>query len=168
MGYYDDIASGYEWLHREEQESKLAVILSNLPFALKPTLKLLDVGCGTGISLEPWLCKKKGIDPSAKLVSIAQAKGLDVVPGSSDKLPFKDLEFDIVTSITALHHVDDPEQVASEIARVCKSWLIVSYLRKADVHHRELVMRALSKHFVKEKVIEHDKDVIYFMKKKSL
>ncbi len=166
MGYYDDTAKGYEELHREEQESKLHLILENLPFKLDPHMKLLDVGCGTGISLEPWTCEKVGVDPSPKLLAIAKSKGLTVSKASAEDLPFPDLSFDIVISLTALHHVDYPDDAAAELARVCKKWLIVSYLKKADVMHREQVLSALQEHFKKEMIVEHDKDVIYFFKKR--
>ena len=166
MGYYDEISPGYEALHREEQASKLNVILTNLPFKLTRNLRLLDIGCGSGISLEPWTCEKVGIDPSAQLVELARGKGFEVLQGMADDLPFSDNEFDIVIAITSLHHVDYPDDVAAEINRVCKRWLIVSYLKKASVTHREQVLGALLKYFVKEKVVEHEQDVIYFLKKK--
>src|SRR3989344_4295808 len=42
--YYDDIASGYEELHREEQEKKLALVKKEL----KITEKKTKVGVGGG------------------------------------------------------------------------------------------------------------------------
>lgn len=165
MGYYDEIAGGYEELHRQEQEDKLKVILQELPFSLSPHMKLLDVGCGSGISMESWNCSKVGVDPSEELLKIALGKGLEVKQGHASKIPYEE-EFDIVTSITALHHVDYPDDAAKEIARVCKEWLIVSYLKRANIMHREAILDALSVYFKKTKVIEHDKDVIYFFEKR--
>jgi ubiquinone/menaquinone biosynthesis C-methylase UbiE len=166
MDYYDDVAEGYEELHRDEQESKLKTIREQLPFKIEPFMKLLDVGCGTGISLEPWQCEKVGVDPSAKLLEKAKAKGFKVFKASAETLPFRDQSFDVVISLTALHHVDYPDDVALELYRVCKQWLIISYLKKADVVHREHLLSALGQYFKKEKVVEHDKDIIYFMSRR--
>jgi ubiquinone/menaquinone biosynthesis C-methylase UbiE len=165
MGYYDSIAKGYEELHRQEQEDKLKIIQQELPFSVSPDMKLLDVGCGSGISMEPWNCGVFGVDPSTELLKIATEKGLHVKQGDASNIPY-DGPFDIVLSITALHHVDYPDDAAKEIARVCNSWLILSYLKKANIMHREAVLDALGEYFKKEKVIEQDKDVIYFFSKR--
>jgi cyclopropane fatty-acyl-phospholipid synthase-like methyltransferase len=66
QNYYDEIAQGYEELHREEQLKKIEIIKKILK--LKKTDKLLDVGCGTGLTTEPWDCKRYGIDPSKQLL----------------------------------------------------------------------------------------------------
>ena len=33
--------------------------------------RLLDVGCGTGLTTEPWPCKRYGVDPAPKLLERA-------------------------------------------------------------------------------------------------
>ena len=47
MTYYDEIASGYEELHSEEQLAKIGLIKDHFRVTVKD--KLLDVGCGTGV-----------------------------------------------------------------------------------------------------------------------
>ena len=47
MTYYDDISSGYEELHKEEQLKKVSSIKKHLK--VNSSDKLLDVGCGTGL-----------------------------------------------------------------------------------------------------------------------
>ena len=56
MGYYDAIASGYDELHGEEQSKKVSLIREKLTELGISFNSLLDVGCGTGISLEGWDC----------------------------------------------------------------------------------------------------------------
>ena len=72
MTYYDEISEGYEELHKEEQEKKIAIIKPLL--RLDPEDKLLDVGCGTGLTTEAWNCKRYGIDPAKKLLERARQK----------------------------------------------------------------------------------------------
>ena len=72
MNYYNNIAKGYEELHKEEQLKKLKAIKKYL--RINPEDKLLDVGCGTGLTTSCWNCKCYGIDPSKKLLEIAKKK----------------------------------------------------------------------------------------------
>ncbi|MBS3176955.1 methyltransferase domain-containing protein [Candidatus Woesearchaeota archaeon] len=76
MTYYDDIAEGYEELHKEEQEKKIAVIkkvMKELNWKIKENETVLDVACGTGLTTRPWPGKKTGLDPARKLLE--KAKG---------------------------------------------------------------------------------------------
>src|SRR3989344_7044057 len=103
MNYYDEIAQGYEELHKEEQEKKIEIVKKHL--RLKPNYKLLDVGCGTGLTTMPWNCKRYGIDPSAKLLE--RAKGKDEIEyklAFAEKIPYPDKYFDVVISITAIQN----------------------------------------------------------------
>jgi 18S rRNA (guanine1575-N7)-methyltransferase len=67
--------------------------------------KLLDAGCGTGISMQTAINKGfrvKGIDPVKEMIEIARGKGLDAVQGSMDKLLFGENSFDGIISISSL------------------------------------------------------------------
>jgi len=86
MNYYDAIASGYDELHGEEQRKKVDVIRKALDgFSFS---SVLDIGCGTGISMEGWACGVTGIDPSEKLIEKAKAKGFAVQVASAEEIPF--------------------------------------------------------------------------------
>ena len=96
-------------------------------------LSIMEVGCGEGLRLS-WLGKElgaqvHGIEPSAKAVAAAQARGVDAKRGTADSLPFEDASFDIVLFGFCLY-LCDPEdlfRVAAEADRVLKatSWLVV-------------------------------------------
>ncbi len=151
MTYYDDIASGYNELHKEEQLKKLKIIKENLE--INSSDKLLDVGCGTGFSLDYFDCDCQGIEPSK------MGKEDRIIKGKAENLPFKDNEFDIVISVTAIHNFDDIEQGLKEIKRVGKNKFAFSILKKAKSF--EKIKKLLYEMFNIKKEIEEDKDIIF-------
>ncbi|MDO8628773.1 MAG: class I SAM-dependent methyltransferase [Nanoarchaeota archaeon] len=124
--YYDEIAAGYDKLYEEEQLKKLQVISQYL----KPRGCLLDVGAGSGVASRFFAgqCQVIAVDPSFHLVK--QFAGLKVV-ARAEVLPFRSKTFDIVLSVTALHHADFKKSL-KEIKRVAKSdaQIIISFLKK--------------------------------------
>jgi SAM-dependent methyltransferase len=92
------------------------------------TLRLLDVGCGTGYSLA-WLRKRFeardafGVDVSPLAAEFWRERGLDTgAVASADRLPFVSGAFDLVTCfdvIYQLSHTDAANAVA-EMRRVLK------------------------------------------------
>tara|TARA_Y100000031_G_C7998126_1_gene282314 strand:- start:65 stop:538 length:474 start_codon:yes stop_codon:yes gene_type:complete len=155
MNYYDEISEGYDELHREEQEKKLEIIKKHLK--VRKTDRLLDVGCGSGLS-SGFDCQVIGIDPSFKLL---EKSFTNKVHGYGEYLPFKDDSFDIVVSITALQNFEDIELGLSEMKRVGMDRFVISFLRKSD--KREKIMGLVMKYFTVEKVIDEEKDVILFL-----
>ncbi len=147
MQYYDEIAKGYNELHKEEQLNKINIIKQHI----HPKGLLLDMGAGTGISTEPFEkeCLCIALDPSIEM--LRQYKGLKVV-AKAEFLPFKDKVFDAVISVTALHHADI-EQALKEIKRVSKdkAQIAVTILKKFKIK--------LPKEF---KRINEEKDIIYY------
>ena len=68
---YNTFAKGYNELYGEEQLRKLKIIKSLLN--LKSSDKLLDVGCGTGLS-RMLNCKITGIDSCEELIKKSKIK----------------------------------------------------------------------------------------------
>ncbi|WP_310589764.1 bifunctional 2-polyprenyl-6-hydroxyphenol methylase/3-demethylubiquinol 3-O-methyltransferase UbiG [Fibrisoma limi] len=90
---------------------------------------LLDVGCGGGILAEEFAelgMNVTGIDPSASAIATArrhaqqQGLSIDYYVGAGEKLPFADASFDYVSCCDVLEHVEDVNQVLSEISRVLR------------------------------------------------
>ena len=94
-------------------------------------LKVLDVGCGTGVFAE----KIRGAQPQARvwgmdLVSGMLTKGsarwkrnaeaVQPVQGDSERLPFADGSFDVVTCANSFHHYPNQGRAVAEMHRVLR------------------------------------------------
>lgn len=160
MTYYDSIADSYDRLHKEEQLKKLKVIKELLAGKITPETTLLDVGCGTGFSLDFFGCQATGVDPSIKLLKQATHK---VIEAKAERLPFPDKAFDIVISVTAIHNFDDIEKGIQEIKRVSGGWVVVTILKGSGKFSQ--IRGWLLENFKLEKEAEAAKDVILLLRK---
>ncbi|MBN1644793.1 methyltransferase domain-containing protein [Candidatus Woesearchaeota archaeon] len=154
MGYYDEIAKGYNELHGDEQLKKLRIIAEKLK--VKKTDKLLDVGCGTGLSAKVFDCDITGIDPSEELLKQCPFK---TVKACAESLPFLDNSFDIVIAVTSIHNFKDIEKGLKEIKRVGKHKFAFSVLKKSN--KLELIKEIMSTCFSIDCAMNSDADLIY-------
>ena len=125
MDYYDATAGGYNELHGEEQAEKLTIIKKFIPLHGS----LLDVGCGSGLSLKPFIKKRfcVGIDPSIEMLKLFTGYK---VQGKSEALPFQDKSFDVVLSVTTLH-LSEMDLSLPELERVARKFIVISLLKKS-------------------------------------
>ena len=79
----------------------------------------IEIGIGTGRFAAP-LGIKLGIEPSRAMEKIARKKGLEVIHGVAEKLPFKDQEFDFALMVTTVCFLDDIDLAFHEVFRVLK------------------------------------------------
>jgi SAM-dependent methyltransferase len=97
---------------------------------------LLDIGCGTGASLFPFLesgVQVTGIDPSPYMLDIAIANVMnrvDFYRGYAEDLPFDDNSFNYAILVTALEFVDDPQKAIAEACRVAKDRIFIGVLNR--------------------------------------
>lgn len=99
---------------------RLAVVKPHL--AQYSACRLLDIGCGWEARLlkqiEPWIDHGIGIDFKAPEI---KTKKLETLSTRLDKrLPFPDENFDVVTMLAVLEHLDHPEAIVRECFRVMK------------------------------------------------
>lgn len=105
----------------------------------------LDIGCGTGRVSEILAlhCKKTtGLDISDALLAVAQARskgGINYVRGDVTKLPFKDGEIDVITSLGLMGalNADQQTDLLTEISRVLKDggMFVVGYNKPDNIQN---------------------------------
>ena len=96
---------------------------------LNPTDKILNVGCGEGLSFEAFNKKNKiiGLDTFARK-KIFQGNFSYLQGDASDMSVFKDRQFDLVICIGVLEHIfpfNKLKRAVNEIQRVGKSYVII-------------------------------------------
>ena len=79
----------------------------------------LEIGVGSGRFAQA-LGIDVGIDPSRRLLELARARGLKVILGRGEALPFSASSFGAVFLIVTICFVQDPLPVLKEAARVLK------------------------------------------------
>ncbi len=105
------------WFERHD-----AAYISEL-LALRPFVPLtgrgLEIGVGSGRFAAP-LGVQVGIDPSRAMLDRARARGLEVLEGIAEDLPFVDDSFDHALVVTTLCFVDSPDAMLAEARRVLR------------------------------------------------
>jgi ubiquinone/menaquinone biosynthesis C-methylase UbiE len=141
MGYVFDFkeADQYDaWFdqvsnrHCLDLEIKLILDLMDL----RSGQRVLDIGCGTGMSLVPLLDKGlslTGVDPSAYMLDRAQGRlgnRVDLHQCSAENLPFEDNAFDTAFFFTSLEFTDRPAKAIEEACRVAKDRVVIGVLNR--------------------------------------
>ncbi len=82
--------------------------------------KAVDIACGEGL-IEKLSPETVGVDFSVNALKKAQKNGAkNLVLADAHYLPFNDNSFDISISAGSLEHMQDPQKVINEMARVSK------------------------------------------------
>lgn len=116
-------------LLRAESKTKTPWVLNKISqhFTLDKNTRLLDVGCGAGFlsnALALAGLDVTGVDLAEDSLAVARRHDStqSVVYQTADAyaLPFADNSFEVLTAMDFLEHVEHPEQVIKEFARVLK------------------------------------------------
>lgn len=133
MGNYDNFAKEYAENTAKMEEGVRKHYYSLLPSKLKGK-KILDVGCGSGqdaVHYNKKGAKVFGVDISKKEIEMAKTLNIgEFVVGDMKKLPYKDNEFDIVTSYYALQSSEYVKKSLREMARVAKKGATILIISK--------------------------------------
>ena len=97
---------------------------------LPENLRGIEVGLGTGRFSEP-LGIKEGIEPSDEMGKKAMKRGIEVMKGVAERLPYSDLQFDFVLLVT-ICHLNEIKEAFSQAHRVLKHGgsIIIGFIDK--------------------------------------
>lgn len=118
---YEDMykTESHHFWHKAKREYVGKMIRA---YAKKDEKNILDIGCGTGKNMEELskLGTVFGVDSSDEALGFCEKRGLsNLKKGFAEKISYESEQFDVVTILDVLEHVDDIKAVA-EMERVLK------------------------------------------------
>lgn len=137
--FYNNLVPAYQALWPAVAKKRILAAVSSLNIAADA--KVLEVGVGTGLSLEsyPNDANVTGVDLSESMLAEAQQliddhqwNHINVLPMNAEELDFEDSTFDFVTSFHTISVVSRPQEMMREVVRVCKPGgriLIINHFR---------------------------------------
>ena len=141
MGYVFDFkdAKTYEQWFKEPQNRFTSELETRLMLDMLSPYRgetLLDIGCGTGESLRPFLdagLLVTGLDPSPYMLDITTknlGNRVELYRGFAEDLPFEDNSFNYACIVTTLEFTENPKKVLKEACRVAKDKIFIGVLNK--------------------------------------
>jgi SAM-dependent methyltransferase len=132
VSVYDEHASEYDaWFDKHNLwfQSEVAAIQKVFP----KTGKGIEAGIGSGRFAQA-LGIKEGVEPSEGMAALARQRGLKVLKGSVEDLPYEDESLDYVLMVTVDCFLDDLSKAFQEIHRVLKhrGSLIIGMIDKSS------------------------------------
>jgi SAM-dependent methyltransferase len=79
----------------------------------------IEIGVGTGRFAAP-LGIRNGIEPSRSMAEVARKRGIEVVHGVAEHMPFADGEFEYALMVTTVCFLDDMDMAFHEVRRILK------------------------------------------------
>jgi SAM-dependent methyltransferase len=115
---FEQHAVRYEAWFEHHDAAYVSELLALRPFVPMQG-KGLEIGVGSARFAAP-LGVRVGIDPSPAMLDFARARGIDVVEGTAEALPFAGDSFDHALVVTTICFVDSPAQMLAQARRTLK------------------------------------------------
>jgi SAM-dependent methyltransferase len=87
---------------------------------------LVNIGAGTG-SYEPAFMPVVGVEPSLIMINQRSPSAAPAVCAVAEQMPFKDKAFDVALAVFTVHHWNDPAAGLSEMRRVSRKQVVVTW-----------------------------------------
>jgi len=113
----------------EVYQSEIAAIKDQL-LKLPENIRGIEVGVGTGRFAQP-LGIKEGIEPSEAMARKAMRRGIEIMNGVAERLPYGDLQFDFILFVT-ICYLNNIKDALAEAHRVLKhnGAILIGFLDK--------------------------------------
>ena len=103
---------------------------------------MLDAACGLcidywGIQQDKISIDYTGVDVTEKLVTANCARGINVVNGSIEKIPFPDNTFEITYGRHILEHLEGYKKALSELIRCAKKETLITFFLNPTNEHMD-------------------------------
>lgn len=115
---FDAYWSRYEAGFQNHEAAYLSELLALRAFVPWSGLSV-EIGVGSGRFAAP-LVVQVGVDPSPRMLALAAARGIEVVEGVAEKLPFAPASFDHALVVITICFADSPERMLAEVHRALK------------------------------------------------
>ncbi len=126
----------------------------------------VEIGVGTGRFAAP-LGISTGIEPSPAMGELAKKRGVDVIRGVAEKLPFQDQEFEFALMVTTVCFLDDMDAAFSEVCRILKpgGFFIIAFVEKNSPLGKLYQSKKNQSAFYKDATFYSVDDILLHMKK---
>jgi SAM-dependent methyltransferase len=126
----------------------------------------VEIGVGTGRFAAP-LGISAGIEPSPAMGELAKKRGVDVIRGVAEKLPFQDQEFEFALMVTTVCFLDDMEAAFSEARRILKpgGFFLIGFVDRDSPLGKLYLSKKGQSAFYREATFYSVDDILPHMKK---
>jgi SAM-dependent methyltransferase len=137
------------WFEKHE-----AAYISEL-LALRPFVpwegRGIEIGVGSGRFAAP-LGVQVGVDPSPAMLVYAAARGVEVVEGTAENLPFAEGSFDHALVVTTICFVDSPAGMLAEARRVLRPGgrLVIGFIDRESALGQDYLAHQAASVFYRE------------------
>ncbi len=140
--------------------------LNSVRELLPETGEGMEIGVGSGL-FAGHLGIRYGIEPSAKMRELAVKRGIEVVDGTGEALPYDDGRFDYALMVTTICFLDDVGSSMREAYRVLrpKGSLIIGYVDKQSALGKYYLVHKNESVFYQPATFYSTDEVLLFLRK---
>ena len=140
----------YEAWFRKHEAAYISELLALRPFVPWQGYGL-EIGVGSGRFAGP-LGVGVGVDPSPAMLAYAALRGIAVVEGAAESLPFAANSFDHALVVTTICFVDSPAQMLVEVRRILKpgGCLVIGFIDRDSAMGQDYLAHQAENVFYRE------------------